>query len=290
MRILLLGRTGQLGSDLLSLIKNNINSYEVIPVSHQELDLLQINKIYDFLKNQSFQVLINCTAYNQVEAAEFEKIYDAFMINSHAVKIMATVCEDKKAQLIHLSSDYVFDGSKLKPYKESDPTSPLNIYGSSKALGEKFIQVTCPDAFILRVASLFGIAGSSGKGGNFVETMIRIGKEKGELKVIDDITMSPTYTVDLANSIIQLIDKKPKPGIYHAVNSGEATWYQFAKEIIEQTNIKVNVIPIKNSEYVTLAKRPEYSVLDNTKLNLVTGVFDHWKGALNRYLKEKGHL
>ncbi len=290
MKILLLGYNGQLGSDLFKLIDGKRNLFELILPSRKELDLSQLDESYKFLKDQSFQILINCTAYNRVDDAELKNISEAFNINSHAVKLMAEVCESKKARLIHLSTDYVFDGLKSKPYQESDPPCPLNVYGSSKALGEKFAQMICSDSLIIRAASLFGIVGSSGKRGNFVETMIRLGKEKRELKIVNDITMSPTSTMDLAKMIFKLIEIEAAPGIYHAVNSGEATWYEFAKEIIEQARIDAQVIPVGSGEYPTKAVRPKYTVLNNSKITNIIGEIPHWKNALREYLMKKEYL
>ncbi|MBI1910231.1 MAG: dTDP-4-dehydrorhamnose reductase [Deltaproteobacteria bacterium] len=297
MKILLLGANGQLGTDIRKVFEASGRNLELLPVTRKDLDVSKTNTIRPFLEKVGFQALINCTSYHKTDELESHAM-EAFTINAHAVKEMAESCEQKKARFIHISTDYVFDGLSTRPYVETDPTAPLNIYGSSKGMGEQLALHYCPQTFILRVASLFGTAGSSGKGGNFVETMIRIGKEKKELDVVNDITMSPTATAEVAKMISSLLEKEASPGIYHAVNSGQATWYEFAKQIIKKAGIRATVKPSTSTtsrgdsskEYPTKALRPKYSVLNNSKVASCVGTIPHWSESLDLYLRERGAL
>ncbi len=289
MSVLVLGPNGQLGSDLFRVNASRKCPANLVPMGRQELDVSQPEDVHEVLMRQEFETLINCTSYHKIDEVE-KNATRAFAINAHAVKTMAEMCQQKHARFIHISTDHVFSGQRTTPYKETDGTAPINVYGASKAMGETLACLVHDRTYVLRVASLFGIAGASGKGGNFVETMLRVGREKGELRVVDDITMSPTSTADVAGIILELIDRGAEPGIYHAVNSGQATWYEFAKDIIHRGGITAEVVPITSDEFPTVAARPAYSVLDNKKMAAVVGDIHHWEEALDRYLDKKGHL
>lgn len=290
MRILVLGANGQLGSDLLRACKSQFITAETIALYRHDLDVSNLAGIEPGLSGYEFEVLINCTSYHKTDEAEM-RATEAFAINAHAPRRVAAACKAKGARFIHISTDYVFDGGNSRPYVESDGVSPLNVYGSSKLLGENLVLREYPEgSVIIRVASLFGIAGSSGKGGNFVETMLRLAREKGEVRVVNDIRMSPTNTADAARAILSLIEQHAAPGVYHVVNSGEATWFEFAREIISQAGIPARATPVTSQEFPTVAVRPSYSVLSNEKASKITGHIPHWRDALNRYLSEKGHL
>lgn len=283
MKVLVLGANGQLGLDLCKLYPPRHPAFELLPFTRNNLNVSDLIDIAPTLEANAFDVLVNCTGYHKTDEVETNATL-AFIINAHAVRIMAEICHKKHAKLIHISTDYVFSGEAVQPYTESDCPRPINVYGASKAMGEMLALMTHDQVYIVRVASLFGSAGASGKGGNFVETMLRIAKEKGEVRVVNDIVMSPTATADIADGIVTLIEKQPEPGIYHAVNSGQATWYEFAREIIKRAGIKAAVIPLTSSEFPTVARRPAYSVLDNSKLSSIVGEIPHWIDALDRYL------
>ena len=288
MMILLLGANGQLGTDIQQVFADRISdSFVLKAFTRNKLNVENIESIPKVLGKTQFDVLINCTSYHKTDEVE-DSAGKAVTINAHAVQKMAEVCQEKRARLFHISTDYVFSGDKQTPYIETDCPAPLNVYGLTKYYGETLAQLECELTYILRVASLFGIAGASGKGGNFVETMIRIGKEKGEIRVVNDIKMSPTSTYSVANMILDMIQSETEPGIYHTVNTGEATWYEFAKAIIAIAGIDAKVIPITSQEYPTRALRPGYSVLDNTLLTkIVSQEIPHWVDALKEYLKDK---
>lgn len=289
MKVLVLGANGQLGLDLCKLYPPRHPAFELLPFTRNKLDVSDLIDIAPTLEANAFDVLVNCTGYHKTDEVETNATL-AFTINAHAVRIMAEICHKKHAKLIHISTDYVFSGEAVQPYTESDCPRPINVYGASKAMGEMLALMTHDQVYIVRVASLFGSAGASGKGGNFVETMLRIAKEKGEVRVVNDIVMSPTATADIADGIVTLIEKQPEPGIYHAVNSGQATWYEFAREIIKRAGIKAAVIPLTSSEFPTVARRPAYSVLDNSKLSSIVGEIPHWTDALDRYLHKKEYI
>jgi dTDP-4-dehydrorhamnose reductase len=197
---------------------------------------------------------------------------------------------DKKARFVHFSTDYVFGGGgHSEPIPEVAAKAPINVYGASKCMGENLAALVGCDTLILRVASLFGVAGASGKGGNFVETMLRLGKERGLLNVVNDQYMSPTATADVADATLKLIGVGAPAGIWHVVNTGAASWYDFAKQIVACSGIAAEVNPIQSSDYPTPARRPSYSVLSNSKLGSALGEIRTWKEALKDYMIAKGY-
>ena len=192
---------------------------------------------------------------------------------------------------MHISTDYVFGGqAERTPLTESARKAPVNVYGASKDMGEDLAERTGADLLVLRVASLFGVAGASGKGGNFVETMIRMAKEKGALRIVADQTMSPTATADVAEALLTLLGQGAPPGLYHAVNSGSASWFAFAAEIIARARVDAVVEPCASADFPTRALRPRWSVLDTARLAAATGPLPPWQDALERYLRDKRHI
>ena len=289
MKTILLGPNGQLGTDVQAANVRKGGWLSLTPVGRSSVDLCDIEAATNFLRESNFDCLINCSSYHRTDEVE-RNAQLAFTINAHLVQRLAQICFEKQARLVHVSTDYVFGGLlKSLPFTEADCKAPVNVYGASKAMGEDLALLTGAKVWVLRVASLFGIAGASGKGGNFVETMIRIGKEKGTLRVVADQTMSPTSTKDIAEVIIGMLQKDVAPGIWNVVNSGAASWYEFAKQIIARGNIKASVLPIDSGEFPTIARRPVYSVLDNTKLCDALGSIRAWQDALDEYLIAKGY-
>ena len=292
MKALLLGPNGQLGHDVRRASEDAPNAVEPIPLDRAALDVSMPEAVERTLGALEFDVLVNCTGYHKTDDAE-DNAALAVAVNAHAVRAMARVCAGKGARLIHVSTDYVFGGgaARAAPLDEDAATAPINVYGASKALGETLALLECEDVVVLRVASLFGVAGSSGKGGNFVETMIRAGREKGALRVVADQTMSPTATADVARVILRILAEGCAPGVYHAVNSGAATWYEFAREIVERAGVAAEVAPCSSADYPARAARPRYSVLDNARISSALGAtVPPWQDALERYLRAKGHI
>lgn len=289
MRTILLGPNGQLGTDIRSANDQAGGPLSLQPVGRGELDLSDLEAASRFLRERSFDCLINCSSYHKTDEVE-QNSQRAFTINAHLVQRLAKVCAEKKARFVHISTDYVFGGqSKRMPLTELDAKAPINVYGASKGMGEDLAQLVGGDILVVRVASLFGVAGASGKGGNFVETMIRLAKEKGKLSVVADQAMSPTSTKDIAQMLTKMLADGVPPGIWHVVNSGAATWYEFANRIVERTRIAADVTPIESSSFPTAAKRPPYSVLDNSKIASAVGPMRPWQDALDDYLISKGH-
>lgn len=290
MIVAVLGAKGQLGSDIIRAAALGEGGIQTVSLHRGDLDVRDLQAIPGVLEEKRFDVLVNCTGYHKTDEVEAHAT-EAFQINSHAVRVLANVCKARGARFLHISTDYVFDGESRRPYCETDSTAPLNVYGASKLLGEKLAQREERNGtLIVRVASLFGVAGSSGKGGNFVETILKKGRESGEVRVVNDVTMSPTSTIDAGRAILGLLLRNAEGGIYNVVNTGAATWFEFARQIIEEAGVAASVIPVTSGEYPTVAVRPAYTVLDNRKTSQIVGEIPDWKQALREYLIEKGHM
>lgn len=286
MRIVILGSNGQLGHDLVRVIPQE----ECIPLTRAECDVTQLEKIRENLNTLKPDIVVNTTAYNRVDDCEKDASI-SFSVNAIGAHNVAIACKEVGARLVHFSTDYVFGQDKIrqKPYTEEDHAGPVNAYGVSKFAGELLVQEVFEKHFVVRVCGLFGVAGSSGKGGNFVETMIRIGKEKGAVCVVSDQVLVPTYTLDIAKNVYNLM-KTDAYGLYHMASHGHTSWWNFAKTIFEFSGLKVECTPIPSSEFSTSAKRPTYSVLENAKLRaLGIDQMRQWEEALKDYLIEKGH-
>ena len=289
LRAVLLGPKGQLGTDIRGLNESCDQPLDITCIGRSQLDLSDLDATARALRNLEFHVLINCSSYHKTD--EVERNADlAFRINAHLVRLLSEICMDKKARFVHFSTDYVFGGGgHSEPIPEVAAKAPINVYGASKCMGENLAALVGCDTLILRVASLFGVAGASGKGGNFVETMLRLGKERGLLNVVNDQYMSPTATADVADATLKLIGVGAPAGIWHVVNTGAASWYDFAKQIVACSGIAAEVNPIQSSDYPTPARRPSYSVLSNSKLGSALGEIRTWKEALKDYMIAKGY-
>jgi dTDP-4-dehydrorhamnose reductase len=289
MIVAVLGANGQLGSDIVRAAGATNGSCVAFALTRMDLDVCDFGAISSVLSKHKFDVLVNCTSYHKTDEVETHAT-EAFRINAHAVALMARACKSVGARFVHISTDYVFDGAKDRPYRETDPANPLNVYGASKLLGEQLAKREHgEDTLIARVASLFGVAGSSGKGGNFIETILKKAKETGEVRVVNDVIMSPTSTADVARTLLTLLAERAPAGTYHIVNSGQATWYEFARQAIELAGIPATVVATTQSQMPSIAARPSYSALDNTKACEIAGSLPSWQSALEKYLQEKGH-
>ena len=289
MIVAVLGANGQLGSDLVRAASAMSGGLETLALTRKDLDVYNVGAIAA-LSTTRFDVLVNCTGYHKTDEVE-EHATEAFRINAHSVAAMAKVCKARGARFVQISTDYVFDGRAGRPYTETDPAVPINVYGASKLLGESLaLREYGEGTLIARVASLFGVAGSSGKGGNFVETILRKARETGEVRVVDDIAMSPTSTADAAQVILALLQSETPSGIYHVVNSGAATWFEFARQIVEEVGVSAAVFPTTSNEYRTAAARPSCTVLDNGKAARLVGGIPSWRNSLRAYLLQRGYL
>jgi dTDP-4-dehydrorhamnose reductase len=286
MRIALFGANGQLGSDLVGLATQR--GLDLTPVTRGEVDAADPAASFDAL---DFDVAINCVAVTRVDDCEKDPA-PAVAINAHFAGRLAKACAARGARLVQVSTDYVYGGqAQREPLSEEVGRAPVNVYGATKALGEDLARLEHDDVIVARVASLFGVAGASGKGGNFVETMLRFAKERGRLTVVADQVMSPTASLDASEAILDLIAVKAPAGDYHVVNSGVASWCGFAEAIIAKAGVAAEVVPIPTRQFPTPARRPPYSALSNAKLVAAIGrPMPDWAEALDRYLAVKGHV
>jgi dTDP-4-dehydrorhamnose reductase len=278
--ILVTGANGQLGQCLQELSVSH-SSMQFVFLNSKELDITSKESVDKVFNNSSFDFCINCAAYTAVDAAESEQAI-AEKVNVLGVQYLSEACKTYCTKLIHISTDFVFDGNSSIPYTENLATAPVSVYGKTKLEGENAIQAVLEAFFILRTSWLY-----SEYGNNFVKTMLRLSKERTELGVISDQIGSPTYAKDLAKVILKIIETDAtKYGVYHYSNEGVASWYDFAKAIFEISNTEITVNAIPTSSYPTPAKRPNYSVLNNSKLksNLKVEI-PYWRDSLKEVLK-----
>ncbi|MBU1027366.1 MAG: dTDP-4-dehydrorhamnose reductase [Candidatus Margulisbacteria bacterium] len=286
MRILIIGADGQLGTDLVKVIPKE----EQIPLTIKNIDITNREITLQEIKNHQPDIVINTAAHNHVDKCE-EEFALAFEINTYGVKYLAEACKATNSCLVHISTDYVFDGKKGKPYVETDQPNPQSIYAISKYAGEQIVKYSLDKYFIIRSTGLYGTAGCLGKGGtNFVESILKLAATQPELKVVTDEILSPTYTLDLAKQIYELV-KTNKYGLYHAVSHGSCSWYDFAVKIFELLGRKIKITKTTAAELKAAAKRPGYSALKNAALEKISlDKMRPWQEALKAYLIEKGYL
>lgn len=285
MKIAVLGAAGQLGRDLCPRLAA---LGEVIPLTRADVDLERLKGIVSAITGLRTDVFVNCAAYNFVDKAETDA-ETAVRVNTAGPHLLAMACASIGAKFVHFSTDYVFgaDATRTTPYREDDALRPVSAYGRSKAGGEKRVGLVPGQHLVLRTCGLYGVWGSGGKGGNFVETMLRLAGQGKPLKVVSDQRCTPSYTADVADATVQLI-ARGATGIFHVVNSGDCTWYEFAAEIFRQSGLKPDLTPITSAEFGAAAKRPAYSVLSTEKLASVLGsALRPWPEALEAYLAER---
>ena len=289
MKILLIGTTGQVGSELQQILPT---IGEVISLNRSELDLSDREQIYQQISKNRPSIIVNAAAYTAVDKSETEPEM-AMAINAHAPKAIAIAARDIGAKVLHISTDYVFNGQNHTPYTETDPTLPLGVYGRSKLLGEQGVRENCDRHIILRTAWVYGSRGH----GNFVKTMLRLGAEREELKVVADQIGSPTWSYDIAEAIANLLSKSIENpsvnGTYHFSNSGVASWYDLAVATFIEAkqlgfSLKIDrVLPISSAEFPTPTQRPHYSVLSKAKIVKTLGVYPpHWRESLKQMLAQ----
>ncbi len=288
-KILITGAKGQLGSEIKQ-IKDNFPSFHFIFTDIEELDITKFSDINLFYKKHKFDFIVNCAAYTNVDKAETD-FGNAYKINAEAVKNLSEISRDYKIPLIHISTDYVFDGESNIPYTENDKVNPQSVYGKTKLKGEEFAKEAY-NHIIIRTSWLY-----SSFGNNFLKTMIKFGKERENINVVADQIGSPTFAGDLALTVIQIIKKisvkevRNISGIYHYSNEGSCSWFEFAKEIMKESKINCKVNPIPAQDYPTPAKRPKFSLLDKTKIKKTFGVaVPFWKDSLKACIKQSAKL
>lgn len=283
MKILVIGKNGQLGSEIRTLVAEE-STDSFFFTGTDELDLSSEHSINGFLNSHTkFDLIINCGAFTAVDKAEDEK-ENCFLINSEALKTIVHYCSKNKTKLIHISTDYVFDGSKNTPYNELDETNPTGVYGESKRMGEIEILNSSINSIIIRTSWVY-----SNFGNNFVKTMLKLGSERDQISVVIDQIGTPTFANDLAKACIEIANKvdhwKKGTSVYHYSNEGITSWYDFACEIMKIKKLKCKVFPIETFEYPTRAKRPHFSVLNKKKIKDEFQLeIPHWKESLKKML------
>jgi len=280
--VLVTGSQGQLAQEIFR-IKELYSDFNFNFVDRQTLDLSEVQILEDYFDANSYDIIINCAAYTAVDAAESDKVM-ARLVNENAVECLADIAKKKKISLIHISTDYVFDGTNNRPYLEDDTVAPQSVYGETKLGGENaMIRMNPSNSIIIRTSWVYSSFGS-----NFVKTMLRLGNERDELGVIFDQVGTPTYAYDLAKAVLDVLGKLSNKDveIYNYSNEGVCSWYDFAKAIFELSGTNCKVNPIETSAYPTPAQRPHYSLLNKTKIKNTFGLdIPYWKDALQECLK-----
>jgi dTDP-4-dehydrorhamnose reductase len=282
------GANGQLGSDLVKVLRP---SHDLTPLTRADVQITSPDSVEAMLRMHQPELVINMAAFHKVDVCE-DEVEPTFAVNAYGVRTLALACRAHKVVLLHMSTDYVFGGDKARstPYVETDTPAPINAYGISKLTGELFVRYLMDRYYILRVCGLYGVAGSAGKGGNFVELMLRLAREGKPIKVVDDQRLTPTYTVDVAHQIAALIETG-RYGLYHATSQGDCTWYEFAAEIFRQSGLSPDLGRARTGDFGEKATRPAYSVMENNALQAIgLDQMRLWQEALAAYLVERGQI
>lgn len=282
MRVVILGGSGQLGSELLK----SMASHHPIALNRADVDVTEHDRVRQVVSSLQPEVLINTTAYHRVDDCETRPSI-AFEVNAAAVQNLCRLANQLDAKLVHVSTDYVFDGESSRPYVEGDVPRPKSTYGASKYAGELIVSACARTHVLIRTCGLYGGSGSRGKGGNFVETMLRKASAGEPLRVVNDQTVTPTYAADLADQISTILDTG-HTGLFHASAEGSCTWFEFAQAIFTISGVHTAVEPASSREYATAAVRPRYSVLENARLkDLGIHRMRHWREGLADYLRKR---
>jgi dTDP-4-dehydrorhamnose reductase len=287
--VAILGATGQLGSDLVRAAA--AAGVEHVALSHQDVEVTDPASLGSLFSRLKPAAVINSAAFHQVDKCE-EDPAEAYRVNAVGALLVARAAREYGARCLYISTDYVFDGSRAPGtmYAETDAVQPLNVYGASKAAGEQLVQQALDDHLVIRVSSLFGVAGARGKGGNFIETILKKAREGGPLKVVNDQWMTPTYTGDAAEAIIRLATGDAR-GVVHVTNPEQCTWHALASEAVSLSRLAVPVEPVTVDSFPSKVRRPRNSALGTDRLaQLVGGRLRPWKAALRAYLAAKGYL
>lgn len=283
MKTVLIGSAGQLGRELQPLL-----SGDVIALTRNNVDLSDAERLRMCLESHRPNRVVNCAAYNLVDRAESEP-QDAFAVNSWAVRTLAEICRDLDATLVHFSTDYVFglDSTRQSPWKETDAPGPVSAYGLSKLNGEYWARMICPKHIVIRTCGLYGLWGQGGKGGNFVETMLRVAGQGKPLRVVSDQICCPSFTLDVAKTACELLEIG-RSGLFQLTNSGQCTWHEFAAEIFRLSRVTADLTPITSIEFGAPAQRPSYSVLDNcAAVAAGANPLRSWQEAVADYLDRR---
>ncbi len=285
MKVAVIGANGQLGSDLVAAFTQKGDA--VSPLTHADLEVADLDSVARALKEIHPDFIVNTSAMHHVDLCEMEP-ERAFATNAVGARNLAAVARDLHAVLAHVSTDYVFDGNKHSPYVEEDMPRPLNAYGISKLAGEHFVRCTTEKHFVVRTSAIYGKSPCRAKRGlNFVELMLKLAKERGEVRVVDSEFVTPTPTAEIAQQVVAL-SRSTHYGLYHATAEGSCSWHEFAKEIFEATQTPVRLLVAGPNEFPAKIPRPKYSVLENQALKKEgLNVFRHWRDGLHAYLGER---
>ena len=288
MRVAVIGANGQLGCDVCSAFSDS--GYEVIPLNHDIVDIADFDSAEKNLEQTKADVVVNTAAMHNVDACEREPL-KAFAVNGIGARNLAILSNKLDFVLFHISTDYVFDGTKRTPCIETDCPRPLNVYGNTKLAGEYFVQTLARRYFVLRVSGLYGTNPCRAKGGiNFVNLMLKLAKERDEVRVVDDEVLTPTFTEDIAKQLVSLREVN-KYGLYHATAQGSCSWYKFTHKIFELASVKIKLSIASPNEFPMKVPRPKYSVLENAGLKALNlDIMPPWEDGLRRYLKKIGAL
>ncbi len=283
MKVAVIGALGQLGSDLCSCFSEK---HEVVELDIDQMDVSKLDQTRTVLTDIRPDIVLNTAAFHNVPKCELDPL-TSFNVNGLGSLNLAKLAEELDYDLVHYSTDYVFDGQKKKPYLEGDKPNPLNVYANTKLAGEHFIQNYCRRHFIIRISGIYGKTPCRAKGGNFITTMIKAAKEKPEVRVVDDEILTPTPTREIAKNTLALIETKAY-GLYHMTCEGECSWYEFAKVIFETLDLKTPLLACSVKDFPITVKRPFYSVLENEHLKMAgKNIMPYWKTALIEYLKDQ---
>ncbi len=284
MHVIVTGANGQLGSDVVEAFQND--GHDVLRLTHDVLDIADKDAVFTLMNESRPDLVVNTAAFHNVEQCE-EDPHTSFAVNAIGARNLALAAKELRYGLCHISTDYVFDGAKQAPYVESDTPRPLNVYGNSKLAGEHFVSTIAPTHWIVRVSAIYGLAPCRAKGGlNFVQLMLKLARERGEVAVVDDEFVSPTYTKDVAAQLVELT-RTTNHGLFHCTSRDQCSWYDFAQEIFGLTGTHVTCNRAKPGQFPMKTPRPKYSVLENKALHgLGLDRMPHWRDALKRYLAD----
>jgi len=286
MKVAVFGISGQLGSDVAAALA----SHQVIPIEHARADIRDDAAVADAVRNAAPDWVVNCAAMTHVENCERDALA-ALAANAGGARNVALAAGAANARLVHVSTDYVFDGEKRSPYLENDFPRPLNIYGSSKLAGEWAVRAASEKHVVVRTSGIYGLNACRGKGTNFVETMIKRAEAGAPTRVVTDEVLTPTFSVDLAHQIAVMIEHGVRGGVYHATNSGSCSWFEFAREIFRHAGTAASPAAVTAKEWNSPVRRPSYSVLENRSLaSLGIDQMPEWHDALSRYMSARSSL
>ena len=285
MKVAVIGGNGQLGRDIVSAFTDE--GHDVTSLAHQEIEVSSPASVCESLEGLRPELVVNTSAFHHVEKCEADPAH-AFAINGIGARNLAQITQEMGATLMHISTDFVFDGCKNAPYTEEDTPAPLNVYGNTKLSGELFVRAANPRHFIVRTSAIYGENPCRAKGGlNFVELMLKLSTERKELRVVDDEFVSPTPTAQIAQQLVAL-SQSSDYGLYHATAEGSCSWFEFAAAIFAMTKTNIRLEPARPGEFPVKVARPKYSVLENQALKRRSlNVFTHWKEGLEKYLARR---